>query len=442
MSNSVFFSWQSDTLPKNGKNFIEQALNRAVGAINSELEIQDAERPDSLPLMIDKDTKGVPGSPSIVDTILSKIETSLCFVADLTFVAKRSNKGGVPNPNVMLEYGYAVKALSEKRIVSVMNEASGAPSRENMPFDLAHKRFPITYNLPDDATSEVRKEELGKLSKILETALRGIVEHHLSTQQEEVPQTFSARIPSTGRARFRSPISSETKEGLLGRTESSFHARTRLLNLNDGASMYLRVLPSQPQYRKWTLSDLRRCENGARGFVLLPFQDPTARFNAEDGFGWFSQQIGSESSKEGPIKADSAVIAFANGEVWSIDTSWLSWWSGKIHLGLIVQWFAGKLEDYSSYLKCIGVEPPYTWIAGFEDIDSFLLEWDAPPGKIRVPGYEFPCLTNSIEVEGSFTPGESAQIALRSFFETLCDKCATKPPRHLIPDADSNTGAA
>lgn len=57
MSQSVFFSWQSDTVSKVGRNFIEQALNRAVGAINSDLEVQDADRPDTPSLVIDKDTQ-------------------------------------------------------------------------------------------------------------------------------------------------------------------------------------------------------------------------------------------------------------------------------------------------------------------------------------------------------------------------------------------------
>jgi hypothetical protein len=97
MSKTVFYSWQSDTSAKAGRYFIEQALNLAVGAINSDLNVQDADRPDSQPFLVDKDTKGVPGSPSIVDTILGKIDNAFCFVADLTFVAKRSNGGGVPN---------------------------------------------------------------------------------------------------------------------------------------------------------------------------------------------------------------------------------------------------------------------------------------------------------------------------------------------------------
>lgn len=57
MNQSVFFSWQSNTASKVGRNFIEQALKRAVGAINSDLEIQDADRRDTPSLLVDKDIR-------------------------------------------------------------------------------------------------------------------------------------------------------------------------------------------------------------------------------------------------------------------------------------------------------------------------------------------------------------------------------------------------
>jgi hypothetical protein len=290
MSKTVFYSWQSDTSAKAGRYFIEQALNLAVGAINSDLNVQDADRPDSQPFLVDKDTKGVPGSPSIVDTILGKIDNAFCFVADLTFVAKRSNGGGVPNPNVMVEYGYAIRSLGEKQIICVMNEAFGTPSRENMPFDLAHKRFPITYNLPADSTSEDRKQQLASLSKILEVAIRDIIDHHFSTQPGISPAVFPAKIPATGKARFRPPLSDADKKNLIGRTELSINLPARRLILDDGPAVYLRVFPTRPPNREWSVPELKKKETGPRGLILLPFQDGTYRFNAEDGCGRYSRR--------------------------------------------------------------------------------------------------------------------------------------------------------
>lgn len=436
MSQSVFFSWQSDTISKVGRNFVEQTLNRAVGAINSDIEIQDADRPDTPSLLVDKDTQGVAGSPSIVDTILGKIDDALCFVGDLTFVAQRAGGGAVPNPNVMVEYGYALRALGENRVLSVMNEAYGAPRRENMPFDLAHKRFPITYKLSADATSGARSEEMAKLAKSLERALRAVLEHHLSTVPEAKPAAFPNKAAGIGKARFRPPISDTDNRTRIGWTEQSVFSASRRLILEDGPAMYLRVFPTRPQNREWTLSELQRMENGPRGLILLPFQFPTSRFNAEDGFGWFARK-GEDGD---PLESDSVVIAFTTGEIWSVDTSYLRSWDGKFWLNPIVDWFSAKLESYGSYLQSLGVEPPFSWIAGFEDIEGRRLGWNAPPGRMMIPGFERPCLAKGFEVEGRYSPDRAAREALRPFFEALCHKCAVDPPRHIIPAAGNDAG--
>jgi hypothetical protein len=62
-------------------------------------------------LTLDKDTRGVPGSPPLFDTILKKIEGATVFVPDLTFVGTRSNGEPTPNPNVLIEYGCALRHL-------------------------------------------------------------------------------------------------------------------------------------------------------------------------------------------------------------------------------------------------------------------------------------------------------------------------------------------
>ena len=48
-----------------------------------------------------------------------------------------------PNPNVMLEYGYALDALGNQRLIGVFNKAFGKP--DDLPFDLRHRRWPIQY---------------------------------------------------------------------------------------------------------------------------------------------------------------------------------------------------------------------------------------------------------------------------------------------------------
>ena len=123
-------------------------------------------------LLVDRDTQHVPGSPPIFDTILDKIQKAVIFVPDLTFVGTRANGKPVPNPNVLLEYGYALNQHGHRRIIAVMNSAYGEPTQENMPFNLGHRRFPIRYTLHEDATDETRKTVRDSLSKELDAAIR------------------------------------------------------------------------------------------------------------------------------------------------------------------------------------------------------------------------------------------------------------------------------
>jgi hypothetical protein len=173
MNRTVFFSWQVDRPSREGRNLIEKALEKAISGIAHGATVEQAERQR---LVVDKDTKGVPGSPPIFTTILGKIEKAAVFVPDLTFVATRPDGRPTPNPNILIEYGWALKALGYRRIIPVMNVAYGVPSAESMPFDLASLRFPITYNVPTDSADALRRAEREQLSTKLELALKEVLE--------------------------------------------------------------------------------------------------------------------------------------------------------------------------------------------------------------------------------------------------------------------------
>ena len=142
----VFYAWQSDRPNRVNRTFIRRALDGAVKAVSADgMEVEDAVR-------VDQDTEGVPGAPMIADTILEKIDACGVFVPDVTFITGGDGRM-CPNPNVMIEYGYALKSLGAERILAVMNSAFGSP--EDLPFDMRHRRFPISYSLaPDSDTNE------------------------------------------------------------------------------------------------------------------------------------------------------------------------------------------------------------------------------------------------------------------------------------------------
>src|SRR6266851_5266471 len=121
MPRTLFFSWQADTPPSIGLEFIEQTLEIALSAVTEDAQIEKAIRDEGM--IVDRDTKGMTGIPPIVDTVFDKIDHASIFVPDLTFVGKRRNGRPIPNPNVLVEYGWALKALGYARIIPIMNVA-------------------------------------------------------------------------------------------------------------------------------------------------------------------------------------------------------------------------------------------------------------------------------------------------------------------------------
>src|SRR5271170_3199584 len=154
MPTTIFYSWQSDSPNSTNRGFIEKALEQAIKGLGQDLTIQEALRDE--PIELDKDTKGVPGTPPIVDTIFNKISECGVFVPDLTFVGTTASGRQVPNPNVLIEYGWALKSISHSRIVPVMNTAFGELTPVAMPFDMRHLRNPITYHLEEATDTETR----------------------------------------------------------------------------------------------------------------------------------------------------------------------------------------------------------------------------------------------------------------------------------------------
>lgn len=151
---NLFWSWQSDSLAKENRYFIEDALKRAVKTIGRE---------NAIVINVDRDTKSVGGTPIIAETILGKIRSSDIFIWDATLVYE--NPKPSPNPNVLFELGYAQAALGDGRTIGIMNVANGLGG-DKLPFDLAHRRWPITYNLQcsheHDSLSSEDLEEFNK----------------------------------------------------------------------------------------------------------------------------------------------------------------------------------------------------------------------------------------------------------------------------------------
>ncbi|MCH8028932.1 MAG: hypothetical protein IH874_03240 [Candidatus Dadabacteria bacterium] len=103
----IFYAWQSDLPAETNKDFIRETLEDVVKEINEELS-KSSDDFDELEL--DYDTKNTPGSPPITDIILGKIKGCNIFVSDLSIVGKTDSNKSTPNPNVLIEYGYALRS--------------------------------------------------------------------------------------------------------------------------------------------------------------------------------------------------------------------------------------------------------------------------------------------------------------------------------------------
>lgn len=142
----IFYSWQSDLPGSKTRNFIRECIDEAID-LAQESEAFEAKR--------DEATTGTTGSPNIVTTLFSKIDNCDLFIADLSlcFTEDRQNKKKSPNPNVLLELGYAVKTLGWDRVICLCNTDYG----DNYPFDIAHNRI-TDFSLEGKSKKEVKSD--------------------------------------------------------------------------------------------------------------------------------------------------------------------------------------------------------------------------------------------------------------------------------------------
>ena len=143
MRRTVFYSWQSDLPAAGNRNLIEDCLRRSIKAIGRDEEA-------AVDPVLDRDTANVPGTPDIATRIMAKIAMADVFVADVSIVNRDAEGRLTPNPNVLLELGYAIAELGWDNVLLVQNTAYGGP--DLLPFDLRGRRT-IVYEAPENWTS-------------------------------------------------------------------------------------------------------------------------------------------------------------------------------------------------------------------------------------------------------------------------------------------------
>ena len=171
MARTIFWSWQSDAPQRETRSVIHDALKGAVKELAAEL--QEAER-----FEVDQGAKGVLGMELIAEKILEKIDLASIFVGDISTVdviGKGDDRKCIANPNVMLELGYARRALGRQRVIPVFNKAIGPTRHEDLPFDLRHMSGSIHFELPEGATDETLVKARKKLQKLFREYLTAML---------------------------------------------------------------------------------------------------------------------------------------------------------------------------------------------------------------------------------------------------------------------------
>ena len=180
---TIFYSWQNDT--DGDRQYVRNVLQNSVVAIKKELDIE---------IQIDSDSRDEDGEKSIDVAILKKIENCDFFVCDVTPVGKLHPSDEVykelPNPNVMLELGFAIGNIGWERCILVWNTLRGA--QQNAPFDI---RNHITTGY--EFSKDMSKEDLKNKGLHLKSVLKGKIVRYdeiLAKQQLDLQGKLDYRV--------------------------------------------------------------------------------------------------------------------------------------------------------------------------------------------------------------------------------------------------------
>lgn len=403
----VFWSWQSDTPGNNNHYFVRAALTAALERVAADLDLAEADRPE-----IDHDTKDEPGLVSIVDTIFKKIEQAAVFVADLTYVGKTESGKLIPNPNVMIELGHALTSVGPDRIILVANKAYGGRP-EDLPFDLRHRRAPITYDLPASASGKDRARAQEELVGKLAGAMAGCLGRVLQKEAETV------KFPGAD-AREDDPSIWLAKGVPLQHLDFHHLGGKESWEVVEAPRFYIRVIPAKYEGGKRS-REIQDIQDGFRLYPMQPWSAGNGGVNS-DGVVAVGLHDGQAIAVTQWFKSTSEVWAFNGAATFIHPVSqkrMLAW-------PAIAKGWTHYLTRVLAFLEHIGVKGPLRVELGVVGLqDTF---WSTNAGQI------FPSLNAQIRhVRENQNWDEPTRISfLTDAFNELAD---TFNQRSFAPDA-------
>lgn len=193
---SIFYSWQSGQFDKENHYLIGDCLKEAVKRL----------APEGISVQVDQDTRDTTGAADIPQIVFPKIENAHLFVGDVSIINPNTKtERKTPNPNVMLELGYAAGTLGWERIISILNLKTGAP--EDLPFDIRHRR--ITRYDSSNSIEDVKKALTAKLVSAIKNAPPL---QNKATEQEQAKQTLAQMLALAFRCAWNFIVTEEVEE--------------------------------------------------------------------------------------------------------------------------------------------------------------------------------------------------------------------------------------
>lgn len=181
---SIFYSWQSDIIPECNWKAISQALAASIPTLEAAFS--------EIKVYVDEATRDLTGSPNIPASIFEKIASADIFVCDITTINSGKGIRSTPNPNVLVELGYAVALVGWPRIILVFNKNFGKfPS--DVPFDIDRHRI-TDYTVKDKADLNGKGQLRALLTKSLEAILRSNPPRPTYRHQESVKRERDIKV--------------------------------------------------------------------------------------------------------------------------------------------------------------------------------------------------------------------------------------------------------
>lgn len=367
----VFWSWQNDYAPKTCRHFIRGALIEAIKAAGEELGLEDAERPE-----IDHDTKDTPGMAEITATILDKISRSAVFIADLTPIGQTDGGKALPNPNVLIELGWAMSALGAGRIIAVLNTASGYKP-DDLPFDIRHRRA-MTYKLEEGAAPKDRKAAHKALVRDLTAALRTNLGEHI---EEEAASKAIEGVP----AEPDNPSIWASAGDTLEHNDTLGVGHRTSVMLPDCPRGYIRIIPAGWRNGAPSVNDIARLRDDA---ALWPQKEGTSSGDfgvCEQGYVRY-WNTGDDS--QGRTESRNVAMFFdTTGEFWVLHGKAIAEGSKGpvLRIDSLIQGWANALKNAHAILDRLGANSARKVEAGLVGVRGVrwpgTFEHQSPPAR-------------------------------------------------------------